>query len=172
MVLVKEAIKYLKSVFFGDLGETTHVNSSMDKFPTISVVKKALESVIGKRLSLDTTDETQTEMTVFKSGNTSSLFKLASGEAASFRLNLVARQTDGTGVGSVLSFQATGAIKNIGGTTAIVDAVDSGYIRDSGASAWAVDIAADNTNDCLSVKVTGEASKDISWSGYLEYVLV
>jgi hypothetical protein len=75
----------------------------------------------------------------------------------------------------VATFTAWVTIKNIGGTTALVDsplymdntgtisATAASSAQDAAAATWDLDLTPDNTNDALLVRVTGEASKTIYW---------
>lgn len=54
------------------------------------------------------------------------------------------------------------------GTTALVGSVIITTIGSD--SSWSVDAVADTTNGGLSLKVTGEANKNINWVGYLTSV--
>jgi hypothetical protein len=86
------------------------------------------------------------------------------------------QQGGGSGsAGTVATFNAWVTIKNIGGTTALVDsplymdntgvisATPASSAQDAAASTWALDLTPDNANDALLVQVTGEASKTIYW---------
>lgn len=57
-----------------------------------------------------------------------------------------------------------GTIKNIGGTTSLVDTItDEQIAEDAGAVNWSVDAAANDGSDVLDILVTGEAGKTIIW---------
>ena len=86
------------------------------------------------------------------------------------------QQGGGSGsVGTVATFNAWVTIKNIGGTTALVDsplymdntgvvsATPASSAYDAAASTWALDLTPDNAINALLVQVTGEASKTIYW---------
>ena len=78
-------------------------------------------------------------------------------------------------VGTVATFNAWVTIKNIAGTTALVDSplymdntgtistTNASTAQDAAASTWALDLTPDNTNDALLVQVTGEVDKTIYW---------
>jgi hypothetical protein len=60
-----------------------------------------------------------------------------------------------------------GCIDNNAGTTALVGAyLKTVFAEDT--AAWDVIAQADDTNDALAIKVTGEAAKSISWVAHVE----
>lgn len=72
-----------------------------------------------------------------------------------------------------------GHIKNVSGTTALVDSVlylaaagtwgaSAQRTQDAAAAAWTIAITADNGTDSLSITATGEANKNIYWEGSLK----
>ena len=80
---------------------------------------------------------------------------------------LSASSAGGT-VGDTYCIELSGAIKNVGGTTAMVGSVDTlMQVNDAGASAWTVTLDANDTDDALHILVTGEASKVINWCGVI-----
>lgn len=168
---IKSALYNLKSLFFGVEGQAKIIRSHVNDFPAIADVKKGIEAVIGRILSLTTTDATQAEMTPYKNGE-DTLLLIPSETTRAFKLNVVARQTAGAGgtVGDSAKFTISGLIKKVGATTSLVDVLDESESKDAGAANWLCTVAADNTNDALSIKVTGEATKTIKWYAYLEFI--
>lgn len=77
-----------------------------------------------------------------------------------FRALIVARRTDADNESA--AYELLGCIDNNAGTTALVGSVSKTVIAEDTA-AWDVSATADNTNDALSIKATGEASKTINW---------
>lgn len=67
--------------------------------------------------------------------------------------------TDGGGCG----YEFKGLIENAGGTVALIGTVAKTVIAETTAG-YDCDITADDTNNCLTVTVTGLASKDVRWS--------
>jgi len=64
-----------------------------------------------------------------------------------------------------------GAIKNAGGTSSLVSGSNEiSLFADTGAASWVVSVTANDTNDTLDVKVTGEAGKTIDWSMRIDYI--
>jgi hypothetical protein len=62
-------------------------------------------------------------------------------------------------------------IKNVAGTTSFVGyPVCSDLSMDTGTETWTLTLGADNTNDALSVKITGALSTTINWSIGFDYV--
>ena len=60
------------------------------------------------------------------------------------------------------------AIKNIGGTTALVGSVSTVGTDVEDDSDWDIALTADNTNDALAVTVTGKTGETIRWLAHIE----
>jgi len=91
-----------------------------------------------------------------------------------FTINIAARQTGGTAgtVGDSGIYKIEGGIKrDDAGNTALVGAITKTVIAEDQA-AWDVTAEADDTNDALVVKVTGEANKTIHWVAKIDLVEV
>jgi hypothetical protein len=72
--------------------------------------------------------------------------------------------------GDALVMKVEGAIKNVAGTTSVIDSVTATRVaEDAGAATWDVTVEADDAADQLEIKVTGEASHTIEWSSRLIY---
>jgi hypothetical protein len=56
-----------------------------------------------------------------------------------------------------------GAVKNIGGTSTLIDVTDESLAEDAAAAAWTVSVTANDTTDALDITVTGELNKTIEW---------
>lgn len=122
-----------------------------------------------------TTDATKSDMLI---NGASGLILIPADSVCNCTVKVTAvQQGGGSGtVGTVATFNAWVTIKNIGGTTALVDAplyldntgaisiTSASSAQDAGAATWALDLTADNANDALLIQVTGEASKTIYWS--------
>jgi hypothetical protein len=75
--------------------------------------------------------------------------------------------------GDSVSYEASGIIKNVGGTTTLVAAITPTQIAsDVSLLATAVTITADNSNDAIDVTVTGVAATSIYWHCVIDYVKV
>jgi hypothetical protein len=74
-----------------------------------------------------------------------------------FEMMVVARSSGGNSS----AWTIKGVLENVGGTTAKIGTVTKTALGED-ATAWALDITADNTYDCLSVKATGDTST-IRW---------
>ena len=59
-------------------------------------------------------------------------------------------------------------IHNFGGTTSLTS--NLGEVEVDPQTNWSVDVSADNTNDALVVKVTGENSKTIRWVAFAKTI--
>lgn len=108
-------------------------------------------------LRKQTTDATQTELFL---NNSSSRMTIASDTTWAFRMLIVARRTDADNESA--GYTVDGVIDNNAGTTALVGTITKTVVAEDTA-AWDVDVQADDTNDALVVKVTGEAAKTIRW---------
>ena len=121
-----------------------------------------------------TTDATKTTLLL---NGVSGLITIAPNSVANCYVKVTGiQQGGGSGsAGTVATFNAWVTIKNIGGTTALVDsplymdntgtvsATPASSAQDAAAATWALDLTPDNANDALLVEVTGEASKTIYW---------
>ena len=112
-----------------------------------------------------TSDATTSELTLNGTApiTTTNRFIVPSDTAIAFTIDISGRQASGTNHGF---FTRRGMIENTGGTTAMVGTVHTatdGTTDINTAGTWTVAIAADNTNDALTVSVTGVAATDIEW---------
>jgi hypothetical protein len=85
---------------------------------------------------------------------------VASGEGFGFEIHLMGTE-DATG--DTVFERVFGAIRNQGGTTALVGTNIISRTDDAGASTWVVTVAADDGADELTVDVAGEAAHTIDW---------
>lgn len=83
--------------------------------------------------------------------------KIPVGATWTFDLLITARSTNGNSSG----WQVRGVIENVNGTVSKIGSFPKTAIGED-VTAWAVDINADDVNDCLSVKATGDTSA-IRW---------
>lgn len=88
-----------------------------------------------------------------------------------FKIFITGTQTDYVGsaigtIGDTLTAEVTGAIRNVGGTTELVNATvtEVARINDPDADTWDYVVDADDSTDALTVTVTGEVGKIIKWS--------
>lgn len=121
-----------------------------------------------------TTDATQTSLLL--NGSTG-LITIPSDTLAHCQIQVTGVQQSGSSgtKGDSAVFTIWACIKNIGGVTSLVGtplyldntgtiSTTSAYnFADVAAATWDVTIVADNTNDALLIKVTGEANKTIYW---------
>jgi hypothetical protein len=118
-------------------------------------------------LTATTTNATQTELV----GSGSSYFTIATDTSYLVDINIVARRTDA--LGSPLDRGAWNVkvmIENNSGTTALVGETSETEITNG--PGWSISVTADDSNDRLAVKVTGEAAKTISWAAKVTSVSV
>lgn len=129
-----------------------------------------------------TTGATPTNLYLDMDGSTQ-IPTIASGVAVRFKGTIVAVQSSApSGIqGDMATFDFYGTIKNIAGTTALVGSVlfmnSTGTISsavaqsssNSSATTWTVSITSDDTNDALSIVVTGQGNKTIYWHCVMEW---
>jgi hypothetical protein len=115
-------------------------------------------------LRIQTTNATPTRLTADGSAaGASNTLNLANNSSLFIKGQVVARNTS-TGDTKVWTFE--GAIKrgaNAAATSLVAAITPTAGAADSGASAWALAVAADTTNGGLSVTATGAAATTIRW---------
>jgi hypothetical protein len=116
-------------------------------------------------LTTDTTDATQTELDSVSAG----FLNVPTDTAIAFTATIVARRTDADNEGA--AYILKGCIDNNAGTTALIGSVAIELLGEDTA-AWDVVAEADDTNDRLAIKVTGEAAKTIRWLARIDYTEV
>ena len=97
---------------------------------------------------------------------------IAEDTVLSFEVYIVAVQTGGSAgtLGDAFARKYVGMIKNIGGTTSIVDEVwYEDIVFDDQLAGLVITITADNPTNELRIQVTGEADKNISWKAKVEF---
>ena len=121
----------------------------------------AQRSVLLQRIQ--TNNNVQTEM--FLDG-TAARCTIATDTTWLFRVEVVARRTDADNESAGWVFW--GVIDNNAGTTALAgDGVFSQPFVSKDVAAWDVDVDADDANDALRIRVTGENAKTINWVGVI-----
>ena len=118
-------------------------------------------------VSAQTTNATQTAMSV--AYNASLRINIESDSTYVFSAFVVGRRTDADNESA--GYKLEGVIDNNAGTTALVGTVTVTTLAED-IAAWAVDAVADDTNDALLIRVTGEAAKTIRWSGAVHMVKI
>jgi len=93
---------------------------------------------------------------------------IASGDAQGFEIHCVGTE-DATG--DTVFERIFGAIRNQGGTTALVGSTIIDRTDDAGATTWVISVEADDAGDALTVDVTGEGSHTIDWKVRVEMLL-
>jgi hypothetical protein len=164
------------------LGRASHAegNAAIAHLYYQHVISSGAFAVVGDAqcsnivISRDTTDATQSELTI-GGGVYSSLARLTlqANRTWGFTVNIVARQTAGSGtVGDSGIYKIEGGIKRDGSNNTALVGVITKTILAEDQSAWDVTAEADDTNECLVIKVTGEASKTIHWVAKVDLVEV
>ena len=120
------------------------------------------------RLTVQTTDSTQTEM--WAAGSSGQRINIRPQSHFAFKGIIVARNdADNEG----MSWEVKGMIKrDASGNTSLVGTPTITEIAKDGTLSWSVSIEADDTNDALVIKVTGEDGKTIRWAAVLDGVEV
>jgi hypothetical protein len=109
-----------------------------------------------------TTDATQTELSISGAAPAAATrMAIASDATYTFSGLVTARRTDVDDESA--GWEIKGVIDNNAGTTALVGSVTVTALGDDSSGTWLVAVEADNTNDALVIKVTGEAAKTIRW---------
>ena len=112
----------------------------------------------------ETTDATQTELYTYMT-STPYRIVLPASRTWTFTILIAARQTAGSAgtVGDSGGYEIKGVIKrdDVNNTTLVGSITNTTIAEDQ--AAWAVTTEADDTNEALVVKVTGEADKTIHW---------
>ena len=112
-----------------------------------------------KLIACQTTDATQTTMVTQRSSHNDSI-RVKLNSSYMFRIEIVARRTS-TQTESA-AYEILGCVKNDAGTTALEGTITKTVIAEADA-AWDVTAVANNTDDTLDVKVTGQAGNNINW---------
>ena len=108
-----------------------------------------------------TSNNTQTEIVIGGFANTRML--LGNNECWMFDIDILAVNS---GNNEQAGWKYSGMIHNFGGTTTLTS--NLGEVEVDPQTNWSVDVSADNTNDALVVKVTGENSKTIRWVAFVK----
>lgn len=140
---------------FGNAAKADHYGEMAQAYGYFSAVGDAQASRLVWHE--DTADATQTEL--FLDG-VSQRFTLTDDSTYAFDILIAARRTDADGESA--AYRIEGCIDRNAGVTALVGAITKTVIAEDTA-AWDVTAEADDTNDALVIKVTGEAAKTIRW---------
>lgn len=120
-------------------------------------------------LGVETTDATQT--TLYTPYTSPVYIDINAESTVSFEINVIGRQVGGASgtAGDSWVKKYSGAIKrDASNNTALVGSVtETSVAVDAAASAWACSVTANDTDERLDIKVTGEANKTIVWSAYV-----
>lgn len=112
-------------------------------------------------LSASTTDASATEMLL----PDASRMVIPSNATWGYRITVIGREDGGGGDEAMYTFQ--GIINNDAGTVAIIDSEASLYSYESDSN-WDCAVTADDTNDALTIDVTGVAATNIEWAAFVE----
>lgn len=113
-----------------------------------------------------TTNNTQTALTAAGgAAGTDNQLVLPNSSACVVVGEVVGRQPS---TGDTIAWKFEGVIRrgaNAAATAMVAAATVTQIAADAGASTWALAVDADTTNGCLRIRVTGETSKTINWTG-------
>lgn len=112
-----------------------------------------------------TTDDTETELFL---DDSSSRIAIPTDTTASFEANIVGRDSDGS---QHCAYKLRGLIDNTGDSVALVSNVIEEIIAESDVE-WTAVAEADDTNDALVIKVTGETGVTIRWTAFVTLIKV
>lgn len=119
---------------------------------------------------INTAGNTPTEILIGGAG--ASRITIENNSAYKFNIFVIAVNAGATGgtAGDVVSFSGSGTIKNIGGTTTLINAVVMTQDdADASLVTTAVTVTADNVNDSLKIEVTGNTGETIRWLARVDY---
>lgn len=119
-------------------------------------------------MGITTTDATPTSLTMANG----TLLVLPDGHSAYFEVKATGSQSGGAG-GTVLDTYVThirGSVKNIGGAITIIDQEEA-YTSGDAALAGTITVAEDDVNHALNIIATGQATKNITWTAKVEFVM-
>jgi len=145
-------------ILYGDQAAADKYGQISTAFDNISTAGDAQKCEY--QLNGITTDVTETE--IFLDGSSARL-TIASGTSFAYSGLLVVRETS---TGDTKGIKFDGIIKNVSGTTTLVGSTNTTMGQDVGA--WVLAITADDTNDALVFKVTGQNSKTLHWHTQLQ----
>ena len=111
-----------------------------------------------------TTDATETEL--FLNGSSERL-TISDNTAWFFDIKVLAKRTDSPNESAAYTF--TGCIDRNSGTTSLVGSTIKTIVAEDSV-AWDVVVEADDTNDALVIKVTGESAKTVQWVAFVQTV--
>jgi hypothetical protein len=110
-----------------------------------------------------TTNNTPVEMELGNDKATYGYMTLWTNSAATYQGTVTGYDTAGNVVGWVIN----GTIKNVAGTVTLPVHNETAIGADAGLSGAAITVAADNTNKCLKITVTGVNGHTIDWAAEL-----
>ena len=138
----------------GDLHAGEEIKSSITTSGSVVVNHRNIV------LAGQTTDATPTE--IYLNDGTGKI-TIASGATAKFKATIVCTDTTDTA-----AFTVTGLIQNVSGTTSLIGTNILETIAEDTGSNWVAAITADDSADYLKIVVTGEASKTIDWTVFMD----
>jgi hypothetical protein len=140
-----------------EIVDSAHTGSSLD------LSNGAVSGGVQKTyvLSGSTTNNTQTE--IFVGAQASTRMAISANNVWMFDVDIIAINS---GNNEQAGWKYSGMIHNVAGTTSLTS--NLGEIEVDPQTNWSVAVEADNTNDALVIKVTGENSKTIKWAAFVK----
>ena len=153
----------------GNFSSTTGYQATADRYGVAARASGAFASAgdaqsVAFCARLVTTNDTPTGL--FLNGS-STLLTIPSGKALHATVKIIGIKSDGT---STAVYMRQVAIKNAGGTTALVGSINT--IGGDTAAGTSISITADDTNDALAIAVTGITAETWRWVATIDGVEV
>ena len=143
------------------------VSTTIDNFmqaADAATARAAIGAASGGATTLSGTTNNNTQTEIFVDGVLNSRMTLTSNTTWMFSAMVAARSTTESA-----GYKIEGVIKNDAGTTSLVGtAVKTVFGEDD--SAWDITVEADDTNDALVFKVTGDSADTVNWEVIVDKV--
>lgn len=151
---------YIPSI--AGLASTTYVDNKVQE-PNVSKYVKVSNVVLAQHdnfvMSIETTDATPTEALL----TTGSRIVVDDDSTVMYNVHIIgADGTDNYGI------KLQGIIDRTSGTLALIGTPSKETLADTTNDTWSGSVSADTTNNSLKILVTGEASKTVNWTIFVE----
>ena len=151
---------YIPSI--AGLASTTYVDNKVQE-PNVSKYVKVSNVVLAQHdnfvMSIETTDATPTEALL----TTGSRIVVDDDSTVMYKVHIIgADGTDNYGI------KLQGIIDRTSGTLALIGTPSKETLADTTSDTWSGSVSADTVNNSLKILVTGEASKTVNWTIFVE----
>ena len=140
-----------------EIVDSAHTGSSLD------ISNGAVTGGVQRTYVLNGSTGNNTQTEIFVGAQASTRMAVSNNNAWMFDVDIIAVNA---GNNEQAGWKYSGMIHNFGGTTSLTS--NLGEVEVDPQTNWSVDVSADNTNDALVVKVTGENSKTIKWVAFVK----